>query len=76
VNGLVEISGRSRFIQRLTGGSSDATLIPLLENYANANLAASDRKPVEQAIDRIRFEAGKLPRERSEVDAWLASHPV
>ena len=41
-------------MQRLAGGSSDAALIPVLEGYANANLAASDRKPVQQAIDRIR----------------------
>jgi aminopeptidase N len=76
VNQLVDISGRSRFMQRLAGGSNDASLIPTLETYANANLAASDRKPVDQAIDRIRFESGKLPRVRSETAAWLQSHPV
>ena len=63
-------------MERLSGGSSDASLIPTLESYAGANLAASDRKPIDEAIDRIRFEAGKLPRERAEVGAWLAAHPA
>ena len=76
VNQLVDISGRSRFMQRLAAGSSDAGLIPVLEGYAKANLAASDRKPIDQAINRLQFESGKLPRERSEVVAWLHAHPV
>ena len=38
------------------------TLIPVLESYAKANLAASDRKPVQQAIDRIRFESWHKPQ--------------
>jgi aminopeptidase N len=75
VNQLVDISGRSRFMQRISGGSNDPALIPILEAYAKANLAATDRKPIDRAIGRIRFEAGKLPRERSEVAAWLAAHP-
>ena len=63
-------------MQRLAAGSSDASLIPVLEGYAKANLAASDRKPIDQAINRLQFESGKLPRERSEVVAWLHAHPV
>ena len=76
VNQLVDISGRSRFMQRIAESSTDATLIPVLQAYASANLAASDRKPVDEAIDRIQFEAGKLQRVRTEVDAWLAAHPA
>lgn len=75
VNQLVDISGRSRFMGRLSGRSADASLVPTLEAYANANLAASDRKPIDQAIARIRFDSGKLPRERSELGAWLQAHP-
>jgi aminopeptidase N len=71
VNELIDISGRSRFMERLSAGSGDASLIPTLEAYAKASLAATDRKPIDQAIARIQFEAGKLPRERSEVAAWL-----
>jgi aminopeptidase N len=75
VNQLVDTSGRSRFMARLSGRSTDPGLIPTLETYANANLAASDRKPVDQAIGRIGFASAKLPRERSEVAAWLQAHP-
>ena len=39
-----------------------------------ANLAATDRKPIDQAIDRIRFQASTLPRIRSEIAAWLTAH--
>jgi len=76
VNQLVDISGRSRFMERLSADSNDASLIPTLQGYASANLADSDRKPIDEAIDRIQFEAGKLARERSEVSAWLAAHPA
>ena len=76
VNQLIDISGRSRFMQRLVGGSGDAKLIPTLEAYAKANLAATDRKPIEQAIDRIRFQASTLPRIRSEVAAWVRANPA
>ena len=47
VNELIDISGRSRFMQRLAGSSRDPALIPVLENFANANLAATDRKPIQ-----------------------------
>jgi aminopeptidase N len=75
VNQLIDTSGRSRFMGRLSGRSTDASLIPTLEAYASANLAASDRKPIDQAIARVQFASGKLPRERSEVAAWLQAHP-
>ena len=76
VNQLIDISGRSRFMQRLVESSNDASLIPTLESYANANLAASDRKPIERAIDQLRFQSSTLPRIRTEVAAWLKSHPA
>ena len=76
VNELIDISGRSRFMQRLVASSNDAALIPVLERYATANLAATDRAPVNQTIDRIRFESARLPRIRSEVAEWLKSHPA
>ena len=75
VNQLIDISGRSRFMQRLAGGSSDPALIPILEAYANANLAPTDRKPVEAAIERIRFSATERARIRTEVGEWLKTHP-
>ncbi len=61
-------------MQRLAASSSDPALIPILEAYAKANLAESDRKPVQRAIDRIRSEASQTARIRAETAAWLATH--
>jgi aminopeptidase N len=76
VNRLIDISGRSRFMQRLAGSSRDPQLIPVLENYAQTNLAESDRKPIQQAVDRIRSESAQAQRIRSETAAWLKAHPA
>jgi len=76
VNELIDISGRSRFMQRLVQNSGDAELIPILERYASANLAATDRKPVEQAIDRIRFDAERRKRNAPQIAEWLRGHPA
>jgi aminopeptidase N len=76
VNGLIDISGRSRFMQRLTQNSGDAELIPILEGYASKNLAATDRKPIDQAIDRIRFDAERSTRIAPQIAEWLRSHPA
>jgi len=76
VNGLIDISGRSRFMQRLSQNSSDAELIPILEGYASKNLAATDRKPIEQAIDRIRFDAERSKRNAPQIVEWLRTHPA
>jgi aminopeptidase N len=75
VNGLIDISGRSSFMQRLAGDSHDAALIPVLEAYAKANLAESDRAPVQRSIDRIRYQSAQLPRIQAETAIWLAAHP-
>ena len=71
VNQLIDISGRSRFMQRLAASSHDPTLIPILQGYAQANLAVSDRKPIQQAIDRIRAESAQSARIRTETAAWI-----
>ncbi|MFL6733312.1 MAG: M1 family metallopeptidase, partial [Sphingomicrobium sp.] len=76
VNQLVDISGRSRFMQRIVSGSDDATIIPTLEAYAKANLAETERTPLNQAIDRIRFNSARAPRLKAEVGAWLAAHRI
>jgi hypothetical protein len=62
-------------MQRLASQSRDAALIPILQNYAQANLAESDRKPIQRAIDRIRSESAQAGRIRSETAAWLRVHP-
>ena len=75
VNQLIDISGRSSFMQRLAASSRDPALIPILQRFAQANLAESDRKPVERAIDRIRSESVQASRISSEAAAWLKVHP-
>ena len=74
VNKLIDISGRSRFMQRLAASSRDPTLIPVLNAFAEKNLGETDRKPVQQAIDRIRAESAEAERIRAETAAWLAAH--
>ncbi len=73
VNKLVDLSGRSRFVSRLVEQSGDPALIPKLEAYAGANLGPGDRRPVEQAVGRIRWKAENRPRIRQEVITWLRS---
>jgi aminopeptidase N len=74
VNQLIDISGRSSFMRRLAYGSHDSALIPTLEAYAKAELAATDRKPIDQTIDRIRSQSSDIPRIQSETGQWLAMH--
>jgi aminopeptidase N len=75
VNQLIDISGRSSFMQRLAGASHDASLIPVLEAYGKANLAPSDRKPIDRAIGRIRAQSSQIGRISAETAAWLRTHP-
>jgi aminopeptidase N len=74
VNRLIDISGRSRFVQRLVAASHDPAFIPVLESYAKANLAETDRKPIQQSIDRIRYESSQIGRIQSETAEWLKAH--
>jgi len=76
VNELLDISGRSRFMQGLAQNSGDAALIPIIEAYAKANLAESDRAPISRAVDRIRYDAAKRQRIAPEIAAWLQAHPA
>jgi aminopeptidase N len=75
VNQLIDISGRSSFMQRLAADSQDPALIPILEAYAKANLAETDRQPIQRAIDRIRVQSSQLARIQSETAQWLQAHP-
>jgi aminopeptidase N len=76
VNPLVDLSGRSRFVAGLAAQSEDATLIPKLEAYGNATFKAADRKPIDQAVTRIRWRVANRDRIRRETAAWLVAHPM
>jgi aminopeptidase N len=74
VQKFVDLSAQSRFIGRIASGSHNAATIAKLDAYAKANIAASDRKPIDQAINVIRVRLSTEPRIKSEAKAWLASH--
>jgi len=75
VNSMIDTSGRSGFVARLVGTSSDPALIARLQAYGNATFQPEDRKPIDEAIGRIRWRASNRPRIRSETAAWLKAHP-
>ncbi|HVU31733.1 MAG TPA: M1 family metallopeptidase [Sphingomicrobium sp.] len=76
VNQLIDISGRSAFMRRLAYGTHDSSLIPVLDAYARAHLKPSDRKPIDQTIDRIRSQSAQIPRIDAETSAWLKAVPA
>jgi hypothetical protein len=76
VSRFVDATSRSRFVARLAGGSNKAATIDKLESYASAHIAATSRKPIDQAVSRIRVRLTTEPRVKSQVSAWLQSHPA
>jgi aminopeptidase N len=74
VQKFVDLSAQSRFIGRIASGSHNAATIAKLDAYAKANIAESDRKPIDQAINVIRVRLSTEPRVKSETKAWLATH--
>jgi len=76
VNPLVDLSGRSRFVAGLVSNSGMEALIPRLEAYGKATFTPENRKPIQSAVTRIRWQAANLGRIRSQTAAWLKAHPV
>ncbi|HEV2593733.1 MAG TPA: M1 family metallopeptidase, partial [Sphingomicrobium sp.] len=76
VNPLIDLSGRSRFVAGLISASSDLALVPRLEAYGEASFSPENRKPIAQAVARIRWRAANRDRIRSETAAWLKAHPL
>ena len=72
VQKFVDLSAKSRFIGRIASGSHNESTITKLRGYANANIAATDRKPIDQAINVIRVRLATEPRLKSQTKAWLA----
>jgi aminopeptidase N len=71
VEGLVDISSRSRYLAGLGGGSSDPAMVGKLEDYAKRHLTPQSRGRVDVAIasirDRVRVRATRLP----DITRWL-----
>ena len=73
VRKLVDTSGWSRFLAGLGSRSYKQATIDKLNGYAQANVAASDRKPIERVTGVIATRIAQLPRMISETSAWLAT---
>jgi aminopeptidase N len=73
VEGLVDISSRSRYFAGLGAGSSDAAMVAKLEDYAKRYLTPESRRPADTAIasiqDRVRVRQTRLP----DITRWLES---
>lgn len=71
VEGLVDISSRSRFLAGLGGGSADPAMVPKLEDFATRYMTPQSRGRVDVAIasirDRVRVRTTRLP----DITRWL-----
>ena len=71
VEGLVDISSRSRYLAALGAGSSDPAMIDKIEDYARRHLSPESRRPADSAIgavrDRVRVRSERLP----DITRWL-----
>jgi aminopeptidase N len=76
VEGLVDISSRSRFLAGLGGSSADPAMIARLEDYAKRHLNPQSRGRVDVAIasirDRVRVRTTRLP----DITRWLEKKAV
>jgi aminopeptidase N len=71
VEGLVDVSSRSRYLPGLLAGSSDPASIAKLKEYATRYMTPQSRRPADAAIasieDRVRVREGRL----AEITRWL-----
>lgn len=68
---LIDLSASSRFVAQLAEESGDATLVPKLQAYAQANLRPDDRRPVQQSVAKIQWRSSNQPRIQRELIEWL-----
>jgi aminopeptidase N len=76
VSRFIDSTSQSRFVARIAAGSKDPATITKLQTYATANIAAPNRKPIEQAINAIQVRLQTEPRVKAEAAQWLASRPA
>ncbi|HET9638726.1 MAG TPA: M1 family metallopeptidase [Allosphingosinicella sp.] len=71
VEGLVDISSRSRYLAGLGGGSADPAMVAKLEDFATRYMTPQSRGRVDVAIasirDRVRVRTTRLP----DITRWL-----
>ena len=71
VETLVDFASRSEFLANLGSGSDDPAMVQKLDDYAKKHLNADSRKPVDQAIVRIKTRLANEVRIKAGVAAWL-----
>ena len=76
VSNFIDVTSQSRFVGRLASGSHNAATIGKIDAYAKEHIAASDRKPIDQAINLIRVRLATEPRIKAETIEWLRGHPA
>ena len=74
VSKFVDATSQSRFVARIASSSHKAETIAKLNAYADAHIAATSRKPIDQAVNVIKVRLETEPRIKSQVAAWLSSH--
>ena len=72
VERLVDTSSRSRYVARLAAGSKDQAMPAKLEAYARQHLKPESRKPINEAIARMRESIATRSRIAPAVAAWFA----
>jgi aminopeptidase N len=74
IEGLVDVSSRSRYLPRLANRSADPAMITKLEDYAQRHMTPQSRKSadvtVAQIRDRLRVREARLP----DITTWLSTH--
>ncbi|WP_404481721.1 M1 family metallopeptidase [Novosphingobium sp. BL-52-GroH] len=68
----VDSSGATRYVAKLAQGSADPAMVDKLKAYAQAHLAQGARRPVDEAIAKIRDRIEVRQARMGEVGAWLA----
>jgi aminopeptidase N len=76
VEGLVDISSRSRFLAGLGGGSADPAMVAKLEDFATRYMTPTSRGRVDVAIasirDRVKVRTTRLP----DITRWIESKRI
>ncbi len=69
---LIDSSARGRFLARVAASSNDPAMAGKLETLAKS-LRTDERKPINQAIAKLRDRLITVPRQREQLRRWLAA---
>ena len=72
IDPLIDASARGRFLARVAASSNDPAMAGKLDALAKS-LRPDERKPVNQAIVRLRDRLATVPRQREQLKRWLTA---